>query len=40
MLGLILIGGLLAISIGLIFVFRGVLDKKGKKKLSGEIKQP
>ncbi|WP_375561742.1 energy transducer TonB [Bernardetia sp. OM2101] len=40
MLGLILIGGLLAISIGLIFLFKGVLDNNGKKILAGEIKQP
>ncbi len=40
MLGLLLIGGLLAISIGLIFLFRGVLDNNGKKILAGEIKQP
>ncbi|WP_338792439.1 TonB family protein [Bernardetia sp. MNP-M8] len=40
MLGLILIGGLLAISIGLIFLFKGVLDSNGKKILAGEIKQP
>ncbi len=40
MLGLILIGGLLAISIGLIFLFKGILDNNGKKILAGEIKQP
>ena len=40
MLGLILIGGLLAISAGLIFLFRNVLDNNGKKILAGEIKQP
>lgn len=40
MLGLILIGGLLAISLGLVFLFKGVLDNNGKKILAGEIKQP
>lgn len=40
MLGIILIGGLLAVSIGLVFLFKGVLDSNGKKILSGDIKQP
>ncbi len=40
MLGLLLIGGSLTISIGLVFLFKGVLDNNGKKILAGEIKQP
>lgn len=40
MLGILLIGGLLAISVGLIFLFKNVLDGNGKKILAGELKQP